>query len=145
MNIYKEYQNEKKSIKIHESWDDVFVKYEKVINIDMMKYLYRMTDEYILFRGRKKYRDSVVDFDVGNKWDKSDIKNLVRIESINCLVFRIFEQFECVLNEYASNRFLATKDSKLYEMEQWWDNEEFDYVADESSSDDDSTEESSEE
>ena len=78
MGICEEYRRKRKVIKFAESFDDLFVKYDE-IDIDDFKYLYRMTREYILFRGRKD-----VNFEFENDedviWSKSDVCNLTDYE-----------------------------------------------------------------
>lgn len=123
INIYKQWKDKNKIIRFEQSFEDVFVKYEETVDIDRLSFLYRMTTEYVLLRGRKKNR-FWFDGDDG-KWDKTDVGNLVRIGGIDCGIFEIMEQFDCVLNDYRFNRFIVTEGCNVFELGQSWENDEY--------------------
>ena len=76
------------------------------ININNLNCLYRMTEKYILFFGQRLHNSN----EKNNKYTNLALRN------IDFSILNSLKQFDCVLNDSSSHRFLASKDSVLYEI-----------------------------
>lgn len=96
MNIYKNYEKYKMN-QFESSMDQLY----DTIEINSLKYLYRMTKKYILFFGQREMK-------------KND--SIMTLVNIDCSVLNVLNQFDCVLNDYFNQRFLVSSDSMLYQF-----------------------------